>query len=246
MGDGMGLLEQILSEFDKTDKPKGRPLVTLSYAQSLDGSIAAKRGNQLQISGDDSAMFTHQLRANHDSILVGVGTVLADDPQLTVRLVDGENPQPVILDSTLRTPINSALVKARSPWIATTHRADPEKVELFISLGVKLLYLPGGNFGQVSLQDTLKCLHQMGMRRVMVEGGAEVISSFITAQLVDFLILTISPLIVGGLPAVQMPESISAGQDAGNYPRVENVLRESLGDDLVVFGRLKWPKSKVN
>jgi len=242
MGDGMGLLEKILSEIDKTDKPKGRPLVTLSYAQSLDGSIAAKRGDQLQISGDDSAIFTHQLRANHDSILVGVGTVLTDNPRLTVRLVDGQDPQPVILDSTLRTPINSVLVKAKSPWIATTHRADPEKVELLTSKGIKLLYLPGGNFEQVSLQDLLECLHQMGTRNVMVEGGAEVISSFITAQLVDFLILTISPLIVGGLPAVQMTESISVGQDPGNYPRLETVVRESLGEDLVVFGRVKWPK----
>jgi GTP cyclohydrolase II len=240
----MALLEKILSEIDQTEKPTGRPLVTLSYAQSLDGSIAAKRGDQLQISGHDSARFTHQLRANHDSILVGVGTVLADDPQLSVRLVAGENPQPVILDSTLRTPVNAALVKTNSPWIATTHRADLEKAEQLTSKGVKLLYLSSGNFEQVSLQGLLECLHQMGTRRLMVEGGAQVISSFITARLVDFLILTISPLIVGGLPGFQMPESISAGQDAGYYPRLENVLRESMGDDLVVFGRLKWPRSK--
>jgi 3,4-dihydroxy 2-butanone 4-phosphate synthase/GTP cyclohydrolase II len=242
----MGLLEQILSEFDQSDKPRGRPLVTLSYAQSLDGSIAARRGSPLQISGDDSAIFTHQLRANHDSILVGVGTVLADDPRLTVRLVDGEKPQPVILDSNLRTPPNSTLVKANTPWIATTNKADPKKVELLTSLGVKLLYLPGGNFGQVSLQALLECLHKMGKRRVMVEGGAEVISSFIFGQLVDYLILTISPMIIGGLPAVQMPESISIEQDASKYPRLETVLMENFGDDLVVFGRPRWPKSKGN
>jgi len=117
----MGLLEPILSEFDQTDKPTDRPVVTLSYAPRLDGSIAARLGAQLQISGEKSAIFTHQLRAVHDCVLVGVGTVLADDPKLTVRLVDGEDPQPVILDSSLRTPISSVLVKTRKPLIATTN-----------------------------------------------------------------------------------------------------------------------------
>ena len=78
----------------------------------------------------------------------------------------------------------------------------------------------------------------------MVEGGAEVISSFISSQLVDFMILTISPLIIGGLPAVQIPESGSVELDARKYPRLETVLMENVGDDLILFGRLKWPKSK--
>ena len=78
-----------------------RPLVTLSYAQSLDGSIARERGKPLALSGPESMRLTHQLRAAHDAILVGIGTVLADDPQLTVRLVEGKSPIPVILDSRL-------------------------------------------------------------------------------------------------------------------------------------------------
>lgn len=243
MGDGMSLLEQILSEFDQTAKPKDRPIVTLSYAQSLDGSIAARRGAQLQISGEKSTIFTHQLRAVHDCILVGVGTVLADDPRLTVRLVGGEDPQPVILDSTLRTPIDSVLVKSRKPWIATTNRADPTKAEALLSCGVKLLYLPTGDSDQVKLQDMLECLHQMGTRRVMVEGGAEVISSFISSQLVDFMIITISPLIVGGLPAVQILEGIP-GRKSNQFPRLKGVLSEYAGDDLIIIGQVAWPESK--
>jgi GTP cyclohydrolase II len=235
----MGLLDRILSEFDQAGKPKDRPLVTLSYAQSLDGSIAARRGRPLQISGTESAILTHQLRANHDSILVGVGTVLADDPQLTVRLVDGDDPQPVILDSTLRTPLNSALVSAGTPWIATTNRADPEKVEAFASLDVRLLHLPASNNGQVDLQGLLECLHQMGARSLMVEGGAGVISSFINSQLVDYMILTISPMIVGGLSAVQMPQDYLK-QKINEFPRLSGVLNEYFGDDLIIFGRLEW------
>lgn len=80
----------------------------------------------------------------------------------------------------------------------------------------------------------------------MVEGGAEVISSFIISQLVDIMILTISPMIVGGLPAVRMPEGISLEQDGRNFPRLENVMSEKFGEDLVVFGRLAWPTSQGN
>lgn len=241
MGDGMGLLEPILSEFDQSKKPEGRPIVTLSYAQSLDGSIAAKRGTQLQISGEESAIFTHQLRAVHDCILVGVGTVLADDPRLTVRLVDGKDPQPVILDSTLRIPLDAALVKSGTPWIATTNRADPKKTDALSSQGVKLLYLATGEGERVNLQDLLMNLHQMGISRVMVEGGAQVISSFISSQLVDYMILTISPMIIGGLPAVQDPEGI-IGHKSNQFPRLEGVCSDFLGDDLIIFGRVAWPE----
>ena len=82
----------------------GSPIVTLAYAQTLNGMIAKKRGEPLVLSCEESMVMTHQLRAEHDVILVGIGTVLADDPRLTVRLVEGEDPQPVVLDSHLRCP----------------------------------------------------------------------------------------------------------------------------------------------
>jgi 3,4-dihydroxy 2-butanone 4-phosphate synthase/GTP cyclohydrolase II len=238
----MDLLKRILGEIDQTNKPPDRPLITLSYAQSLDGSIAAKRGVRMQISGHESALFTHQLRAYHDSILVGVGTVLADDPQLTARMVEGENPQPVILDSKLRTPTNAILVQAQTPWIATTHGADPKRADELSSQGVQLLYLPTGMDEQVNLHELLKCLHQMGKKKLMVEGGAEVIASFISSHLVDFLVVTISPLILGGLPAVRLPERVSASE----YPRLGDVIQDKIGDDIVVFGRPRWPISREN
>ena len=237
----MGLLEQILNEIDRAAQPGDRPLITLSYAQSLDGSIAARRGDRLQISGHESSRLTHQLRAYHDSILVGIGTVLADDPQLTVRLVEGENPQPVILDSKLRIPLEASLVKAHTPWIATTERADPRRAEELTSRGIQLLNLPAGNDEQVRLPELLDCLSQMGTNHLMVEGGAEVISKFFTLQLIDFLILTISPLILGGLPAVRLPQAQASGLAAGDFPRLENVILEQLGDDLIIFGRPQWP-----
>ena len=89
----------------------GRPLVTLSYAQSLDGCIAAGPGQRLSLSGPEALMLTHELRAAHAAILVGIGTVLADDPRLTVRLVPGSHPQPVVVDSRLRIPDDCYLLR---------------------------------------------------------------------------------------------------------------------------------------
>ena len=100
-------------------KINGRPFITVSYAQSLDGSIATASRQQMQLSGPESMRLTHQLRACCQSILVGIGTVLADDPSLTVRLVEGKSPQPIILDTRLRTPLDANLVQRSgpSPWI---------------------------------------------------------------------------------------------------------------------------------
>src|SRR5687768_4642967 len=104
-----------------------RPVVTLSYAQTLDGSLALP-GRQLIISSPESMKMTHELRAAHDGLLVGIGTVLIDDPRLTVRLADGRNPQPVVLDSRLRMPLTANLLKHpdRRPWLAATD-PDPER-----------------------------------------------------------------------------------------------------------------------
>jgi riboflavin biosynthesis pyrimidine reductase len=103
-------------------RPHGRPFITLAYAQSVDGSISIARGQRSALSGPEALRLTHALRAAHDGILVGVGTVVADDPELRVRLVDGRDPQPVIVDSQLSTPVAAKLLaqKGRRPWIGTT------------------------------------------------------------------------------------------------------------------------------
>src|SRR5215831_2035198 len=107
----------------------GRPFVTLTYAQSLDGCIAARRGQALHLSGRQSLTLTHRLRAAHDAILVGIGTVLADNPLLNVRLVEGKDPQPVIVDSQLRFPLEANLLRHHSlaPLIATSEQAERDR-----------------------------------------------------------------------------------------------------------------------
>lgn len=210
-----------------------RPFVTLSYAQSLDGSIAARRGAQLVLSGTESMMMTHRLRADHDAILVGIGTVLADDPQLTVRLVEGKHPQPVILDSRLRFPATARLLHGpTTPWIATVAGTSPEKQKLLERAGARIVVLPKGEDGRVDLQALLRNLSQQGVNSLMVEGGARVITSFLRTGLVDRLALTISPTIVAGLPAVE-----AAGSNGEvKFPRLQRTHFRQVGNDIFVLG----------
>jgi riboflavin-specific deaminase-like protein len=236
----MDLAARIQDDIERIPVPGQRPLVNLSYAQSLDGSIAAKQGESLEISAVDSLKLTHQLRAYHEGILVGVGTILADDPRLTVRLGDGDDPQVVILDSQLRMPLNAAVLQQKPPWIATTDRVDPDKVAALENRGVRFLHMPLDSQGRVALPDLLSCLKQLGLKNLMVEGGAGVITSFVSQHLVDFLVLTISPMIVGGFKAVQLPSNI-LGESSTDFPRMDVFKAEKLGADLIIWGVIEWP-----
>ena len=215
----------------------GRPFVTLTYAQSLDGSIARTAGVPLGLSGPKAREMTHMLRSAHDAILVGIGTVIADDPNLTVRLADGVDPRPVVLDSALRFPVEANLLKnaGLAPWIATTERASHERRKELERAGARIVVLPATPDGQVRLLSLLEWLAAEGMNAIMVEGGASVITSFIAERLVDHVVLTIAPVIVGGLNAVGDLESRGLA-----FPRLVNVGYGRAGDDLVVWGDPDW------
>jgi GTP cyclohydrolase II len=221
-----------LLQADQHRRRTGRPLVSLCYAQSLDGCLAIQRGQPTQLSGAEASRLTHRLRAAHDAILVGVGTVIADDPQLTVRLVDGRNPQPVILDSRLRTPLQARLLgrTTQPAWIATTPAADPQRRAALESAGRRLLVLPADEAGRVFLPALLEGLAEDGISSLMVEGGARVITAFLAQGLADWVSITIAPVILGGLPAVEAC--------LARPSRLTQVYREQLGGDMVVFGRL--------
>ena len=218
----------------------GRVQVNLCYAQSLDGSLTARPGEPTALSGPESSAFTHRLRAAHDAILVGVGTVLADDPRLTVRLVEGDNPQPVILDSHLRTPTQAYLL-AEHPcpaWIATTLGAVRDRKSELPASGVRLLPLPEDEAGRVALPALLDRLGELGIGRLMVEGGAQVLTSFLAHKLADQVILTIAPRFTGGLHiGTDQPGAQDEGHDL-ELPSLKDVQYHRLGDDLIVWGRL--------
>ncbi len=186
---------------------EGRTLVTLSYAQSLDGSIARERGKPLALSGPESMRLTHQLRAAQDAILVGIGTVQADNPQLTVRLVEGKSPTPIILDSKLAiSPQAKLFQNTKKPILACLEsKADSTKARDLLRKGASLLTVKADDEGHLSLPHLLKELPGRGITSVMVEGGAKVIGAFIRQNLVDRVMLTITPVYVGGLKALEHP-----------------------------------------
>jgi riboflavin-specific deaminase-like protein len=212
----------------------GRPLVSLCYAQSLDGSLSERRGQSLELSGVESRALTHRLRSLHDAILVGIGTVLSDDPSLSVRYAQGNQPQPIILDSRLRFPLTARMLQTnpRKPQLVVTDLVPPERITSFEQAGLSVIQLPASPEGHVPLAQLLEQLAARGISSVMVEGGASILSSFLRLGLADLLCVTIAPRYVGGLNVIDPPGS------GMKFPKINDVHYQCLGEDLILYGRL--------
>jgi diaminohydroxyphosphoribosylaminopyrimidine deaminase/5-amino-6-(5-phosphoribosylamino)uracil reductase len=223
---------------------RGLPLVTLKLATTLDGRIATAQGESRWITGAAARREAHALRARHDAILVGSGTVLADDPALTVRL-PGMARVPlarVVADARLRTPLTARLVATAREiptWIATSTGHRPPALAPFLAAGVTILPLrrprPGARTG-LDMRALLGALAQRGVTRVLVEGGAGIAAALLREALVDRLAWFHAPGVIGGdgLPAVRpLPlPGLSA------MPRFRRVASRPLGEDwLTEFDR---------
>ena len=174
-----------------------RPYVVLKYAQTLDGRIATGSGDSKWISGEEERALSHAMRAACDAVLVGVGTVLRDDCRLNVRMVPGASPMRVVLDSTLRTPSTALLLDDEAPTVLLTtddsSEADRRRVR---AAGAGIRVLPPGP-GGVDLKAALALLRAEGVRSVLVEGGAQVITSLLAAGLADRIVVGTAPRIIG-------------------------------------------------
>ena len=178
----------------------GMPFVTVKFAQTLDGRIATAAGASRWISSPASRRLAHKLRAHHDAILAGIGNVLKDDPELTTRLVRGRNPTRIILDSKLRIPLDSKVLthqEAARTLVAATPPADKAKVAALRKMGIEVLTVPPDAGGRVDIGKLLKTLAQRQISSVLVEGGAETITSFLRLGLADKLVVFIAPKILG-------------------------------------------------
>ena len=174
-----------------------RPYVVLKYAQTLDGRIATGDGDSKWISGEEERTLSHALRAACDAVLVGVGTVLRDDCRLNVRMVPGASPLRVVLDSTLRTPSTALLFGGDAPTVfLTTDESSEDDRTRIREAGAGVRVLPPGP-GGVDLKAALAQLRDEGVRSVLVEGGAQVITSLLSAGLADRLIVGTAPRIIG-------------------------------------------------
>jgi GTP cyclohydrolase II len=244
-GRGRSFYRRLEDHLDRVLKERaafGMPYITLAYAQSLDGSIAARPGEMLRLSNSLSQAMTHHLRARHDAILVGINTVLSDDPRLTVRLAMGKDPRPVVIDGCLRTPLCARLLAgpAGAAIVATSQTACPDREERLRRAGAQVVRVPSGPDGRLDLVALLDLLARMNVGSLMVEGGAGILSSFLSDRLADQVVVTISPRFVGGVPALARGDS---GQ-IRSLPRIRNVRHQSLGGDLIVWGDLKSGRSR--
>ncbi len=173
-----------------------RPYVILKWAQSIDGRIAARSGDSKWISGERALHYAHRLRAFCDAVLVGLGTVLADDPQLTVRRCPGVDPLRVVLDEYLEAPLDRKVFSTPPKTLVFTCRSDAEKERALADAGVRVERVSRGE-GGVCLEEVLERLGAMGVTTLLVEGGSRVHSSFIRLFLFDEIQAIVAPRILG-------------------------------------------------
>jgi len=210
------------------------PVVTVSWAESASGAIATADGRPLLLSGPESMLLTHRLRAMHDAILVGIQTVLADDPLLSVRLLPEPpphpQPQPVVLDSRLRFPLAARMLarEDRKPWIFSSSGPESggleEKARALEERGARIFRVSRGP-GGLDLYPVLQALGAAGITSLMVEGGAKVLRAFITAGFAEQIVVTVSPSAARGLPGPGMPGLVQSAT-------------EMCGVDAVTWGTL--------
>lgn len=219
---------------------RGRPLVTLKMATSLDGRVATVTGESRWISGAGSRALVHRWRADHDAVAVGIGTALADDPLLTVRGVEGpvRPPARVVLDTHARLPLGSALVRtaAEVPVVVVCGTTAPaDRVAALREAGVDVVAVPGE---PVDPDAALGALAGRGIQSVFVEGGADLADALVRAGAVDVVRWFVAPILIGGreAPAGLGGAGVSRLADAA---RLADVTVERVGEDVLVSGRLR-------
>ncbi len=187
---------------------QGRPLVTLKLAMTLDGRIATRTGESRWITGEPARARSHLMRAQHDAIMVGSGTVLADDPLLNVRLpgLERYTPLRIVLDGRMRLPLTSALVvgaRDTPTWLVTLTGGAKRRRQIYIDCGVDVIEAPPGPDGALDLVHVMGQLAARGLTRLLAEGGAQLAAALLRDGLVDRLAIFRAPSVIGGdgLPA---------------------------------------------
>ena len=233
IGECAGEAQQLIEAFVKHSRT-GMPFITAKYAMSLDGKIAARSGDSKWISGEESRLFAHLLRAQSDAIIVGINTVLADDPQLTARDADGNanerQPLRVVLDSQGRMPRDANMLTAPGDTLVVV----ADDFEGGVWEGAEVARMPAGK-GGVDLPSLLAALGERDITSVLVEGGGATIGALFDLNLVDRVVAFVAPVIIGGNEAISPVGGIGIA-------RMEEALRlrdtevRRFGGDVAIIG----------
>lgn len=243
---GVEIVEDVRGEECRTLNPAylkymatGLPWVMLKSMVSLDGRIASDAGESRGLGGSEEQRLCHTLRARHDAVLVGIGTVLADDPELTVRHVKGRSPLRVVLDSRLRAPAGSRLVGSarRVPLVIATVSQDREAIEGVTSKGATVWRFEPDRDGRVPLEKLFRRLAEEGFLSLLVEGGPTVHTAVLREGLADRVAVGIAPLILGGANAPSWTRDLGRGR-LDEAIELDSLVTRRVGRDLWIEGTL--------
>lgn len=229
-------LNEVFIKYIKTKLP----YVVLKSGVSLDGNIATKTGESKWITGSKSRRKVHELRNELTGIMIGINTVIIDDPSLTCNIEDRRNPVRIILDSNLRIPLDSKILKTAYMYetiIVTTINIDLNKKSLVEALKAKILIVDSIN-GKINLNKLMIKLGSMGIDSILLEGGGEVNYSALESGIVDKIMIFMSPIIIGGKESKRFIEGSGVNLLTNSF-KVSNLKTEYLGEDILITGYIR-------
>lgn len=219
-----------------------RPMLTLKMAASLDGKVATKHNESQWITGPEARLHVQKMRDRHDVVLVGSGTVLADNPRLNCRIKGGRDPIRLVVDSTLKIPLNANLFTSTTAplWIATTEQADSEHSKKIESKGAEVIVCHTTKEGRVDLVDLMHHLGKRDILSVLSESGGILSHALLNAGLADRLALFLAPKFIGGREAPGMLNGLGI-EHLNLAPRLNNLSITKVGEDILLEGAITAP-----
>lgn len=233
----VGVLEKEARELNEaffTFHEKKRPFIALKFAASLDGKIATRTGDSKWITNEKARMFARQLRSHYQAVLIGIYTVIRDDPHLGTRMKGKKDPLRIILDPSLKIPIKSNILRDNNVLIATTAKANKKKKTFLEKRGVNILFFKRNT---ALLSELLKELTKREVISILVEGGGTTLGSFVDERLVDKAYAFHAPLIIGGKDAVSTVEGKGV-EKLTQALQLKNVTFRRFDDNLITSGYL--------
>ncbi|MFP7170395.1 bifunctional diaminohydroxyphosphoribosylaminopyrimidine deaminase/5-amino-6-(5-phosphoribosylamino)uracil reductase RibD [Terribacillus sp. FSL K6-0262] len=222
-----------------------KPFITLKAGTTLDGKIASHTLDSKWITSAASRQDVHQLRSQNKAILVGVNTVIEDDPELTARIPNGRNPIRIILDSTLRIPMDAKVItdNLADTWIFASQQADEEKEKELLAQGIKVFRTSGSN--RVDVNEVAGILGEQLVSSVLIEGGGSIHASFLENHLIDKVVLYFAPKLIGGQDAPTFLEGTGFAKMADAVELTDTEIIK-IGQDFKFIGYPLYDKGEKN